>query len=183
MAFLREHGEVGASKPAAYGEEFMNKKIMVLDDDQQIRQSLLKLLRVEGYEVVLAEDGSEALDKLERQKVDLLLLDLNLPNKSGWDVFERVTSTNPLLPIIIITGREKQSELAVAAGVGALMQKPLDVPVLLRTISELFLESPAQRLKRLAGVEQSTRCFQPASTASSVANSRKRKQTRVAPHL
>ncbi|HEV2211171.1 MAG TPA: response regulator [Verrucomicrobiae bacterium] len=160
----------------------MNKKIMVLDDDEQIRKSLLKLLRVEGYEVILAEEGVEALDKLERQGVDLLLLDLNLPNKSGWDVFERVTSTNPLLPIIIITGREKQSELAVAAGVGALMQKPLDVPLLLKTIAELLIESPQQRLKRLVGVEQSTRCFQPVSTAST-ANSRKRKQARVAPHI
>ena len=144
----------------------LNKQIMVLDDDEQIRQSLLKLLQAESYEVVLASDGTEALDKLERFHVDLLLLDLNLPNKSGWDVFERVTSANPLLPIIIITGRQKQSELAVAAGVGALMQKPLDVPLLLKTISELLLESPEKRLKRLAGVEQSTRCFKPFSTGA-----------------
>ena len=146
----------------------MNKRIMVLDDDEQIRESLLKLLRLEGYEVVLASEGTEALDTLERNRVDLLLLDLNLPNKSGWDVFERVTSAHPLLPIIIITGRQKQSELAVAAGVGALMQKPLDVPLLLKTISELLLESPEKRLKRLAGVEQSTRCFKPASAGASV---------------
>ena len=152
---------------------------MVLDDDEQIRQSLLKLLRSEGYEVVLASEGTEALDKLERHHVDLLLLDLNLPNKSGWDVFERVTSANPLLPIIIITGRQKQSELAVAAGVGALMQKPLDVPLLLKTISDLLLESTEKRLKRLAGVEQSTRCFKPSSTGASVRRSLR--QTRTEP--
>jgi len=152
----------------------MNKKIMVLDDDEQIRQSLLKLLRAEGYEVVLASEGMDALDKLKRQSVDLLLLDLNLPNKSGWDVFEWITSTNPLLPIIIITGREKQSELAVAAGAGALMQKPLDVPLLLKTISELLLEPPEKGLKRLVGIEQSTRCFQPASAAPSVPKSFRR---------
>ncbi|HVV72726.1 MAG TPA: response regulator, partial [Verrucomicrobiae bacterium] len=98
----------------------MKKRIMVLDDDDQIRRSLLKLLQTEGYEVVLAAEGVEGLEKLEHQDVDLLLLDLNLPNKSGWDVFERATSSNPLLPIIIITGREQQSRLAVAAGVGAL---------------------------------------------------------------
>ena len=132
---------------------------MVLDDDEQIRQSLLKLLRAEGYEVVLAAEGTEALEKFGGDHIDLLLLDLNLPNKSGWDVFERITSTTPLLPIIIITGRERQSELAVAAGVGALMQKPLDISLLLRTISELLLESPEKRLKRLAGIEQSTAAF------------------------
>ena len=163
----------------------MKKRIMVLDDDEQIRQSLLKLLQKEDYEVVLAAEGIEALDKLERQRVDLLLLDLNLPNKSGWDVFERITSTTPLLPIIIITGREKQTELAVAAGVGALMQKPLDVSLLLKTISELLQEPPETRLKRLVGIEQSTRCFQPASAASSGANPRKRagQPPRIAPHL
>jgi DNA-binding response OmpR family regulator len=139
----------------------MKKRIMVLDDDDQIRRSLLKLLQTEGYEVVLAAEGVEGLEKLEHQDVDLLLLDLNLPNKSGWDVFERATSSNPLLPISIITGREQQSRLAVAAGVGALMQKPLDVPRLLKTISELLQETPEQRLKRMAGVEQSTRCFRP----------------------
>ncbi len=144
----------------------MKKRIMVLDDDEQIRRSLLKLLRSEGYEVVLAAEGMEALEKLGHQGVDLLLLDLNLPDKSGWDVFEGVTSANPLVPIVIITGRENQFELAVGAGVGALMQKPLDVPLLLKTIEELLEEPAEKRLKRLVGLESSTRCFQPASAAS-----------------
>jgi DNA-binding response OmpR family regulator len=144
----------------------MKKKIMVLDDDEQIRQSLKKLLQAEGYEVIAAAEGAEALDELGRNKIDLLLLDLNLPNKSGWDIYERVNSNNPLLPIIIITGRAKQSELAVAAGVGALMEKPLDLALLLKTIAELLLEPAEKRLKRLVGVEQSTRCFKPASAVS-----------------
>ena len=158
---------------------------MVLDDDEQIRQSLQKLLKAEGYEVVLAGEGAEALGELGRNKIDLLLLDLNLPNQSGWDVFERVTSNNPLLPIIIITGRTKQSEFAVAAGVGALMQKPLDVPLLLKTISELLLEPPEKRLKRLVGVEQSTRCFQPIPAVAPVQSSLRgrRKEPRVPHHL
>ena len=158
---------------------------MVLDDDEQIRQSLLKLLQKEDYEVVLAAEGTEALEKLERLTIDLLLLDLNLPNKSGWDVFERATSTNPLLPIIIITGREKQFKLAIGAGVGALMQKPLDVPLLLKTISELLLEPAEKRLKRLAGIEQSTRCFQPAPAASSVPKSfrRESRDSKATHHL
>lgn len=154
---------------------------MVLDDDEQILQSLQKLLQAEGYEVVAAAEGAEALDELGRNKIDLLLLDLNLPNKSGWEIFERVTSNRPLVPVIIITGRAKQSELAVAAGVGALMQKPLDVPLLLKTIAELLLEPPEKRLKRLVGVEQSTRCFQPAPAVASVQSSLRvrRKEPRV----
>ncbi len=142
----------------------MKRKIMVVDDDVQILQSLRKLLQAEGYEVVSAADGREALERFDPQAIDLMLLDLNLPARSGWDVFERVTALNPLLPIVIITGRDRQRELAGAAGVGALMEKPLDVPLLLRTIEELLAETPESRLKRLAGVEDSMRYYPPTSS-------------------
>ncbi len=146
----------------------MKKKIMVLDDDEQIRRSLLKLLQTEGYEVRLAAEGQEALEQLGRERVDLLLLDLNLPVRSGWEIFERVTSANPLLPIIVITGKEKQVGMAMAAGVGALMEKPLSIPLLLKTITALLAEPPDKRLKRLVGTEQSTRYLRAASTKHSV---------------
>ena len=81
-----------------------------------------------------------------RDNIDLLLLDLNLPGNSGWDVFGTLTSLNPFLPIIIITGRDNQHELAAEAGVGALMEKPLDLPMLLKTITELLAESSETRL-------------------------------------
>ena len=137
----------------------MKTKILVLDDDAQIRLSLSKLLHAEGYEVLLAADGQEALEQFDPAEIDLLLLDLSLPLKSGWDVFERMTAINPLLPIIIITGRDGQRDLAAAAGVGALMEKPLDIPLLLTTITELLAESVENRLRRLAGVEETLRHF------------------------
>ena len=144
----------------------MRKRIMVLDDDKQVRESLRKLLQAEDYEVVLAADSSEALKEFGRQHIELLLLDLNLPTENGWEIFERVTSANPLLPIIIITGRAKQSEMAMAAGAGALMEKPLDIPLLLKTMAELLVEAPEERLKRLIGLDHSTRYFRPASAAT-----------------
>lgn len=137
----------------------MKPKIMVIDDDAQIRQSLLKLLTSEGYDVVLAADGTEALTRFDPKGISILLLDLNLPMKSGWDVFEEVSTLDPLLPIIIITGRDRQYDLSAAVGVGALMEKPLNIPLLLKTIRDLLAETPEQRLKRLAGVEASTRYF------------------------
>ena len=111
-----------------------------------------------------------------REKIDLLLLDLNLPLKSGWDVFERVTALNPLLPIIIITGRDKQRDPAAAAGVSALMEKPLDVPLLLRTIAELLEEPAENRLKRLAGAEHSLRYFAAKSQQKTVRTGQGRKE-------
>jgi len=142
----------------------MKKRLLVVDDDPQIRESLAKVLRTEGYEVVLGADGQQGLERFDPERVDLLLLDLNLPGKGGWEVFERITFINPLLPVIIITGRENQYDTAVAAGAGALMQKPLDVPFLLRTITELLAEPPAIRLERLAGYHDSVRHAPPGHT-------------------
>jgi len=129
----------------------MKKRILVVDDDPQIRESLRKVLRAEGYEVVLAADGQQGIEKSNAERIDLLLLDLNMPVKSGWDTFERLTAINPLLPIIVITARPDQYALADAAGVAALMEKPLDVPVLLETMRKLLAEPPETRLARLAG--------------------------------
>jgi DNA-binding response OmpR family regulator len=114
---------------------------------------------------VVATDGQEALVRFEREHIDLLLLDLNLPRKNGWDVFERVTGHHPLLPIIIITGRDKQRELAAAAGVSALMEKPLNISLLLETVSDLLNQPAEDRLRRLADVDHAMRYF-PAATLS-----------------
>jgi DNA-binding response OmpR family regulator len=144
----------------------LKKNILVVDDDPQVRESLRKILQAEGYDVVLAADGQEGLDQFDSKHIDLLLLDLNLPAKSGWDFFERFSSTNPLLPIVIITGRHNQYKLAAAAGVGALMEKPLDVPLLLQTIAALLVEPAEARLKRLVGLNSDVRYAPPRRTAS-----------------
>ena len=144
----------------------MKKNILVVDDDPQVRESLRKVLQAEGYEVMLAADGQQGFDQSESKHIDLLLLDLNLPAKSGWDLFERFSSTNPLLPIVIITGRHNQYKLAAAAGVGALMEKPLDVSLLLQTIAALLVEPAEARLKRLVGLNSDVRYAPPCRTAS-----------------
>lgn len=126
-------------------------KVLVVDDDAAVREAMSRVLRDTGYEVRLAADGAEALAQFEAQDIDLLLLDLGLPLESGWDIFERITRENPFLPIIIITGQPGQHDVAVAAGVGALLEKPLDVPELLHAIQELLAEPREVRLRRLGG--------------------------------
>jgi len=142
----------------------MKKRILVVDDDPQICESLRKVLCAEGYEVVLAPDGRQGIERFNRERIDLALLDLNLPVNSGWESFGTLTSLNPFLPIIIITGRQNQHELAKGAGVGALMGKPLDVPVLLRTITDLLAEPPETQLKRLVGLQGDLRYVPPPHT-------------------
>jgi len=116
----------------------MKNRILVVDDDESVRESLKKVLVGEGYEVVLAAGGLEAAIRFEPGQVDLLLLDLNLPNQSGWDVFEQLTTRRPLVPVIIITGLANQQRVAKMAGVGALFEKPVEAAALLERMEELL---------------------------------------------
>src|ERR1017187_4200036 len=143
----------------------MKKRILVVDDDASVRESLGKVLKGMDYEVVLAADGQEALERFEEGEIDLLLLNLGLPIMNGWDAFERITSENPLMPIIIITGHANQRDVAMAAGVGALMEKPVDVPRLLKTMQELLAEPKKARLLRLCGYTNDVRFISADSTS------------------
>ena len=130
----------------------MTKRILLVDDERSIRESLSKILGAENYEVVLAENGHEAIEKHGAQRIDLLILDLNMPVKNGWDTLDWLVKIDPVLPVVIITGRSNQRALAEAAGADALMEKPLDVPLLLQTIRELMdepMESVRAKAKHL----------------------------------
>ncbi|HMP84623.1 MAG TPA: response regulator [Verrucomicrobiota bacterium] len=138
-------------------------KVLITDDDLAVRLALRKVLLEAGHEVLLAADGVEALGHCAQDTVDLLLLDIGLPVKNGWDTFGRITNRNPLLPVIVITGRPNQYCTALAAGVGALMEKPVDVTQLLATMEELAAQSRTARLSRLCGQNPDTRHVPPAN--------------------
>jgi DNA-binding response OmpR family regulator len=80
------------------------------------------------------------------KKMDLVVLDLGLPVKDGWQTIQWLTRVNPHLPVIIITGRCNQRESAEKMGAQVLMEKPLDVPSLLQLIREL-IEVPMESRK------------------------------------
>ncbi len=123
----------------------------MVDDDPTVRDSLNDVLVAEGYFVIPAENGQQALDFANQLPVDLALLDLNMPVKNGWDTFEELTREHPLIPIIIATARPNQLFTALNAGAGALLEKPMDIPTLLRTMEKLLAETAEQRLARLVG--------------------------------
>jgi len=138
-------------------------RILLVDDDTAVRDSLNDVLLAEGYcSVIPAENGQQALDFANELPVDLVLLDLNMPVKNGWDTFEQFTREHPLIPVIIATARPNQLFTALNAGVGALLEKPMDIPTLLRTIEKLLAESAEQRLARLAG-QKTEFHYQPAT--------------------
>jgi DNA-binding response OmpR family regulator len=126
-------------------------RILVVDDDPSVREMLARVLAGEGYMILAAADGTAALEIATATKIDLVLLDLNLPGMGGWDTFKRLTAANPLLAVIIITARSNQLFTALGAGVGALLEKPLNFPKLLQTVHQLLVEPAESRRARMAG--------------------------------
>jgi CheY-like chemotaxis protein len=116
----------------------MKKTILVVDDDASVRESVEKVLRGAGYEVALAAGGLEGIVRVQAQPIDLVLLDIGLPNKNGWEACQHLKREHPTVPIIVITGQAGQFKSAVASGAVALMEKPLDAQRLLHVIAELL---------------------------------------------
>ncbi len=117
--------------------------VMVVEDDPAIRSLLCMTLEAEGYGVEIAEDGREALSKLERLRPDVLLLDLMLPRMDGWEVIEalRADPTTCDLRIIAMSAKFGLSS-AMALGVQAYLPKPFDTDVLLTIIDEVLRFEP-----------------------------------------
>lgn len=112
-----------------------------------------RVLTEEGYLVLCACDGMEVIGIADTNKIDLVILDIQMPRQNGWDTYEQLNHKHPFVPIIIVTARPNQLFTAVGAGVGALLEKPFDIPTLLLNVQRLLSESNETRLARLAGEE------------------------------
>ncbi len=113
-----------------------NPRILIIDDETAIRESLETLLTLEGFTVSAAGDGSSGLELLARNEYDLLLLDLALPGESGIDLLPRILELQPSLPVIMITafGTVGNVVEAIRAGAENFVQKPWDNEKLLADI-------------------------------------------------
>ena len=127
------------------------RTILLVDDDPSVREAVGEVLRQEGYLVIALASGRAVLNVVKTCDIELALIDLNLPNESGWEIFQTLTNHFPELPIIIDTARSNQKFKALAAGVGALLEKPYNFPVLLELIGRLLQETPEKRLARIKG--------------------------------
>jgi serine/threonine protein kinase len=108
--------------------------ILLVDDNEVIQMTCGRYLEKEGYEVVKAEDGDQALGLLERVRVDLILLDVMMPGLNGFEVLGRVREKHPPeeLPVIMATAKDQNKDVVQAFDLGAndYITKPLDFPVL-----------------------------------------------------
>ena len=115
-------------------------RILVVDDDVEVREMLLDILRNAGHTVLEARGGAEALEILEREGVDLVCTDLGMPGMSGWEVAGRVKSLWPALKVALITGwgAQVEPEDLESRGVDLLIAKPFQVKEILQSIDGIY---------------------------------------------
>ncbi len=123
----------------------MTYKILVADDEPNIVISLEYLMKREGHEVIVARDGQEALDAIYRERPDLVLLDVMMPRKSGFEVCQTVRADDTLDPvrILMLTAKGRETDIAKgqALGADAYMTKPFSTRELVDRVAGL-LASP-----------------------------------------
>jgi len=119
----------------------MKKKIMVVDDEEDIVELTKTIFEMDGYKVLTASSGKECLEKLEKQKVDVVVLDIMMPFMSGWDVAAKIKGSPKWndIPIIFLTAKGDM----MSKGVGALaadkyIVKPFDKKTLLDSVAEVL---------------------------------------------
>jgi len=120
----------------------VRKRVLIVDDETKIVRLLSAFLEAEGYEVATATSGTAALDAVVAQPPDLMILDLRLPDISGFEVSSRLRENydHTTLPIVMITAMDRPEDKACGFehGADAYMSKPFELSELNRTITTLL---------------------------------------------
>ena len=131
----------------------IKKNILVVDDDANLRKTLADILRVKGYETVVAGTGAEAIAAAEKEVFGLALIDLMLPDMSGLEVMAQIKTIAPLTEAIILTGHASMDSAIKATGQGAFayLLKPYQMDELLQKIGHAVERKQArEEILRLA---------------------------------
>jgi len=128
----------------------MKAKLLIVDDEKHIREGLGKALSLDGYDVQLASDGQEAIDKVEEGDVDLVITDLKMPLRSGEELLKDALERYPYLPIIILTGHGTIENAVEAMRNGAydFITKPLNIDKLSLIVKRALENSSLKRQNR-----------------------------------
>jgi DNA-binding response OmpR family regulator len=89
----------------------MNKRILIVEDEWKLRRIASDFLKKEGFTVIEAEDGEQALDYIVSQNFDLIILDLMLPKINGWDLLKEIRVKDATLPVIMLTARGGEDDI------------------------------------------------------------------------
>ncbi len=122
--------------------EANNRKVLVIEDEPNILEAIRFILSRDGWRVDAHEDGKSAIDAVARHQPDLVILDVMLPNKSGFDILQDIRAQPGTrdLPVLMLTARgmAQDRELAERYGVSRFMTKPFSNTDVLQTVRELM---------------------------------------------
>ncbi|HQJ15875.1 MAG TPA: response regulator [Candidatus Omnitrophota bacterium] len=129
----------------------MAKKILIVDNDIQVRELFYDLLTKKGYQVITAAGGAEGVDYSAKESPDLVLLDINMPGMDGIDTLRKIKANNLSTKVVMLTGLEQsilenQARLSGAAG---FLRKSLDIKVIMSIIDEMFIPGNQQHVAAL----------------------------------
>ena len=116
----------------------MAQTLMIVDDDPQLMRVLAMFFDLEGYHVIQARNGREALDMLQEYSPDLILLDLMMPEVGGEEVVRQIRANRKLshVPVVIFTAAETRADELMAAGASSFIAKPFSLDGLRDTVEE-----------------------------------------------
>jgi DNA-binding response OmpR family regulator len=118
-----------------------SKRILLVDDDNEIIETMKTVLGSKGYEILIARDGNQGLAMAEKESPDLVVLDMMMPKRSGFLVLERLRrAKQEMLPVIMITANEGSRHRAYAEmlGVSEYLRKPFAMDKLLESVDRLL---------------------------------------------
>ena len=127
------------------GQHSQKTKILIVDDEQIVREVLMRLFKKNGFLPQVAQDGQEALEKAAREKPDIIILDLIMPKVDGIQVWSRLRKDNSTrrIPIIFLSAHGKTDEIIQAGRQGnniAYIEKPFDAAYLFKQIDKLLTQ-------------------------------------------
>lgn len=127
----------------------MNESILVIEDEEALRMTLRDRLRSEGYRVDFAADGIEGFEKATQLPFDLIILDVMLPGRNGFDVCRDLRQAGFFTPVLVLTARDQISEKVVGLKLGAddYVTKPFDTFELMARVEALLRRAPARAEK------------------------------------
>jgi DNA-binding response OmpR family regulator len=142
MAKAAAKSSAAETKPAAQEiSAAKTKRILLVDDDQEIIESMRITLEAKGYTVIVARDGNQGLVMCEKEDPDLVILDMMMPKRSGFLVLEKLRRTRPVpLRVIMVTANEGSRHKAYAEmlGVDDYIRKPFAMDRLLESVERLL---------------------------------------------
>lgn len=131
-------------------------QILVIDDDKNVRFFIKEALELNKYNVYVAKDGVEGLNILDSNHIDLIIVDIMMPNMDGYEFTKTVRLSNPNLPILMVSAKQLSADrkLGFLAGIDDYMSKPLDLEELLLHVKALLkrYEIESERKLEINGI-------------------------------